>query len=55
MPEHAEDVALLRIVVREGFSSDMASMLLADIRKAVEHFEGLTGHTPKPAAPQFAH
>jgi hypothetical protein len=33
----------------------MASMLLADIKKAVEHFEGLTGHTPKPTAPQFAH
>ncbi len=55
MPEHAESVAVLRIVVREGFSADMAEMLLADIRKVAEHFEGLTGHEPKSAAPRFAH
>lgn len=41
MPEHAEDVAVLRIVVREGFSHDMADMLLADIKKAVDYFEKL--------------
>ncbi|MGB5640124.1 MAG: glutamate decarboxylase [Sedimenticolaceae bacterium] len=55
MPEHAEDVAVLRVVVREGFSADMADMLLADIRKAADHFEGLSGHVPKPPATQFAH
>jgi len=55
MPEHAEDVAVLRIVVREGFSDDMAGMLLDDIKKAVQHFEGLSGHKPKAPAPQFAH
>jgi glutamate decarboxylase len=41
MPEHAEDVAVLRIVVREGFSHDMADMLLADIKRAVDYFEKL--------------
>jgi glutamate decarboxylase len=55
MPEHAEDVAVLRIVVREGFSDDMAGMLLDDIKKAVQHFEGLSGHEPKAPSPQFAH
>ena len=55
MPEHAEDVAVLRIVVREGFSGDMADMLLDDIHKAVTHFAGSTGHKPKPVAPQFKH
>jgi glutamate decarboxylase len=55
MPEHAEGVAVLPIVVREGFSADKASMLLDDIKKAVEHFEGLTGHIAKAPAPQFAH
>jgi glutamate decarboxylase len=55
MREHAGDVAVLRIVVREGFSADMAGMLLNDIKKAVEHFEGLTRHTAKAPAPQFAH
>jgi glutamate decarboxylase len=55
MPEHAEDVAVLRIVIREGFSQDMAGMLLDDIRKAVAHFESIPEHKPKEAAPQFAH
>ena len=55
MPEHAEQVAVLRIVVREGFSSDMAGMLLDDIGQVVEHFEGLRLHEPAPPAPQFAH
>jgi glutamate decarboxylase len=55
MPEHAEDVAVLRIVIREGFSQDIAEMLLADIRKAVSHFEKLSAHEPKAPAPQFKH
>ena len=56
MPEHAEDVAVLRIVVREGFSARHGEpCLLADIDKAVKHFDGLTGHTPKAPAPLFAH
>jgi glutamate decarboxylase len=55
MPEHAEDVAVLRIVIREGFSQDMAVMLLDDIRKAVAHFESIPEHKPKAAAPQFKH
>jgi glutamate decarboxylase len=55
MPEHAEDVAVLRIVVREGFSLDMAGMLLDAIRKAVTWFEGMPEHKPKAPAPQFKH
>ncbi|MEA2091435.1 MAG: glutamate decarboxylase, partial [Campylobacterota bacterium] len=41
MPEHAEEIAVLRIVVREGFSYDMADILLSDIKRAVEYFEKL--------------
>ena len=55
MPGHAEDVAVLRIVVREGFSGDMADMLLADLTKAVDHFDSLSDHQPKQPSPQFAH
>ena len=55
MPEHAEDVAVLRIVIREGFSQDMAGMLLDDIGKAVAHFESIPEHKPKGPAPQFKH
>ena len=32
MPEHAEDVAVLRIVVRDGFSAELADDLVADVR-----------------------
>ncbi len=55
MPEHAEDVAVLRVVVREGFSADMARMFLEDITKVVDHFNAHSGQTPKPPTPQFAH
>jgi glutamate decarboxylase len=36
MPPDAEDVAVLRIVVREGFSIDLADGMLEDLRTAVE-------------------
>ena len=55
MPEHAEDVAVLRIVIREGFSQDMAGMLLGDIRKAVVYFKDRAEKKPKEPASQFKH
>jgi glutamate decarboxylase len=55
MPDNATDIAVLRIVIREGFNRDLASMLLDDLRKAVEHFTANPPAKPKPAAPQFAH
>jgi len=45
MSEGAEVVAVLRIVVREGFSRDLGGMLLDDVREAVDHF------TKHPLAP----
>lgn len=39
MAPNAESIAVLRIVVREGFSRDMAEMLLDDIRRTCEGFE----------------
>src|SRR6188472_729300 len=36
MPPDAEDVAVLRIVVREGFSIDLADGLIEDLRTSVE-------------------
>jgi len=44
MPDNATDVAVLRIVVREGFSKDLAEMLLDDLQKAVAH---LTEYPPR--------
>jgi len=55
MPEHAEDVAVLRIVIREGFSHDLADMLLEDIKKAVEYFEKLPITLESSTHSGFAH
>ena len=55
MPPKLQDLAVLRIVVREGFSRDMADMLLADLKKAVDYFEAERGHKAKQSSPHFAH
>jgi len=39
MAPNAQDIAVLRVVLREGFSRDMADMLLADLVRAVAHLE----------------
>jgi glutamate decarboxylase len=54
MPANAEDVAVLRIVVREGFGMDLADMLLESIAKAVAHLEAFPPPHP-PAEPGFSH
>ncbi|MFR9650380.1 MAG: glutamate decarboxylase [Rikenellaceae bacterium] len=41
MPESISDVIVMRVVVRQDMSRDMADMLLSDIRTAVEEFEAL--------------
>ena len=46
MPENIEDMVVMRIVVRQGMSRDMADMLIADIADAVEELEKLTYPTP---------
>ena len=46
MPKDIEDRVVLRIVVRQGFSRDMADMLLDDIRAAIADLEKLEYPTP---------
>ncbi len=41
MPKNIDDIVVMRVVVRQGMSRDMADMLLSDIRNAVEEFEKL--------------
>ena len=54
MPADATDVAVLRIVVREGLSRDLADGLLAELGKAVEHLTRYPpNHPPEPEA--FSH
>ena len=46
MPKDIEDMVVMRIVVRQGMSRDMADMLIADIADAVAELEKLTYPTP---------
>ena len=44
MPANLEDLAVLRVVVRNGFSRDLGEILLADLRRTVEELEQHGGH-----------
>ena len=46
MPKNIDNLIVMRIVVRQGMSRDMADMLLGDIRNAVAEFETLQYPTP---------
>jgi len=46
LPADCQDIAVLRIVVRAGFSRDMADLLLDDIERAVDWFESLDAPMP---------
>ncbi|MHB1766060.1 MAG: glutamate decarboxylase [Gammaproteobacteria bacterium] len=39
LPENATEVAVLRLVIREGFSHDMAELLMKDLKQAVTDLE----------------
>jgi glutamate decarboxylase len=46
MPKNMEDMVVMRIVVRQGMSRDMADMLIQDIHDAVAELEKLEYPTP---------
>ena len=46
MPKNIEEMIVMRIVVRQGMSRDMADMLLKDIETSVAEFEQLKHPTP---------
>jgi glutamate decarboxylase len=48
LPSKMQDVTIMRIVVRNSFSMDMAHFLLEDLKRAVDHLENLD--TPFPQA-----
>lgn len=52
MPKNIEDMVVMRIVVRQGMSRDMADMLIADITNAVAELEKLEYPTPTRIAAQ---
>ena len=41
LPENIQNYVVMRVVVRQGFSRDMADMLLNDIKNAISEFEKL--------------
>eukprot|EP01036_Dinobryon_divergens_P021599 gene21599-29649_t len=45
-------MAVLRFVIRAGFSRDMAEQLLTDIQRSVQWFESLSGPMPQPQTPE---
>lgn len=46
MPKEIEDMVVMRVVVRQGMSRDMADMLITDIQNAVAELEQLEFPTP---------
>lgn len=48
MPPNAEEIALLRVVVKENFSRDMADILYADIMNACQNLEKKEPKAPPP-------
>jgi glutamate decarboxylase len=47
-PENRQDLAVLRVVVRNGMSRDLADLLVADLRRHVDYFEHLPVPLPQP-------
>jgi glutamate decarboxylase len=54
MPDDATDVSVLRVVIREGFSLDLAGALLQHLQEAVDYFEANPPSVPSDTA-GFAH
>jgi len=47
MPADMEDVSVMRVVFRNGVSTDLVSLLLGDIRDSVEYLDALASPLPK--------
>jgi glutamate decarboxylase len=57
LPANCESIAVLRFVIRAGFSRDMADVLLEDMERAVDWFQRLDAPMPSPhqVRPSFHH
>ncbi len=55
MPKGMDDLSVLRFVVRNGFSWDMARMLLADLEAATEKLERTGGDPADTQRAGFLH
>ena len=55
MPANRDEAVLQRIVVRNGFTHDLAGMLLRDMKRHLEWFASQPGFTPTNAGVGFHH
>ncbi len=55
MPPNREDLAVLRVVVRNGFSHDMADLFLGDLLGALEWLDHLDAPMPQEKQPSSFH
>ncbi|QSR86054.1 glutamate decarboxylase [Candidatus Methylacidiphilum infernorum] len=55
MPPEAQNIAVMRIVIREGFSRDMADVLFHDIKTAVEELRTQTRSRQPKKSLRFIH
>jgi glutamate decarboxylase len=55
LPAHLEHVAVLRIVVRNGLSADLADILLEDLARVVQDLSRLSEPPPIPRPQGFHH
>ena len=56
MPPNREDLVVLRVVVRNGFSHDMAELFLRDLCTAIDWLDNLDGPLPLEDQPEgFSH
>ncbi len=46
LPENLTNIAVMRVVVKEGFSLELANLFLKDIKSALDHFEKLPCKNP---------
>ncbi|WP_298868096.1 glutamate decarboxylase [uncultured Gimesia sp.] len=54
-PKNREDLAVLRCVCKEGFTRDMADMLLLDMQHAIDYFNARPNHRPQVEGSGFHH
>jgi glutamate decarboxylase len=55
MPPDIEDMSVLRVVVKNGFGRDLADLLLADLKRTVEHLDKRGGAPKELLHPSFHH
>jgi glutamate decarboxylase len=54
-PENRTDLAVLRVVCRNGFSMDLANLFLKDLKTAVDELQNESVSTPSSGPAGFHH